>query len=94
MSISQDELRKIAQKLSKIPSESDALFQNISDTLDYMNLLNEVDTTDVIPTVSVISNPSYLRKDTESRDILWKDLLTCSHQKIIADHIALPNIMK
>ncbi len=69
MSISQDELRKIARKLSKIPSESDALLKNISDTLDYMNLLNECDTTNVVPTVSVISSPSILRKDTEKRNI-------------------------
>lgn len=69
MSISQDELRKIARKLSKIPSESDALLQNISDTLEYMKLLNEVDTTDVIPTVSVIESDSILRKDAEIRNI-------------------------
>lgn len=94
MSISQDELRKIARKLSKIPSESDALLKNISDTLDYMDLLSEVDTTGVVPTISVIAEASALRRDTELRDISWKDLLACSHQKVIADHIALPNIMK
>lgn len=69
MSISQDELRKIARKLSKIPSESDTLLQNISDTLEYMNLLGEVDTTNIVPTVSVIESSSLLRHDHESRNI-------------------------
>ncbi|MCH8518405.1 aspartyl/glutamyl-tRNA amidotransferase subunit C [Candidatus Gracilibacteria bacterium] len=94
MTISQDELKKIALKLSKIPSESDALLKNISDTLDYMELLNEVDTNGVIPTVSVIPESSILRSDDEERNISGKELLDCSHQKVVSGHIALPNIMK
>ena len=94
MSISQDELKKIARKLSKIPSESEALIWNISDILSYVELLNEVDTDWVIPTVSVIDRKSILRKDNEERNISGKDLLGCSEQKVVSDHIALPNIMK
>lgn len=94
MSISQDELKKIATKLSKIPSESEALIWNISDILDYVELLNEVHTDWVIPTVSVINRNTIARRDQEERNISGKDLLKCSEQKVVSDHIALPNIMK
>lgn len=95
MSISQEELQKIAKKLSKIPAENPKLLGNITDIIQYMDLLSEVDTTGVIPTVSVVQNAAVLRED-----ILWTDkisgeeLLKCSSQKIIANQIVLPNIMK
>lgn len=94
MSISQDELKKIAGKLSKIPSKNESLIWNISNILDYVELLSEVDTQWVVPTVSVIPQNSILREDQERRNITWKDLLNCSEQKVISNHIALPNIMK
>ena len=94
MSISQDELKKIAHKLSKIPSKNDALLKNISDTLKYMESLNKIDTQWVTPTVSVIDRSSLLRKDEEYRNISWEELLNCSKQKIISHYITLPNIMK
>jgi Asp-tRNA(Asn)/Glu-tRNA(Gln) amidotransferase C subunit len=43
MSISQDELKNIAEKLSKIPGDNDALLGNITDIIGYMDLLAEVD---------------------------------------------------
>lgn len=64
MSISQDELKKIAEKLSKIPGDNDKLLGNITDILAYMDLLKQVDTTDVIPTVSVVQQDARLREDT------------------------------
>ena len=95
MSISQTELQKIAEKLSKIPGDNSKLLWNITDILSYMELLNELDTSDVIPTVSVIQNKALFREDTIlPKDILPADLLKCSHQKVVAGQIVLPNIMK
>ena len=94
MSISQDELKKIAKKLSKLPDTNEALIWNINDILSYVELLSEVDTQGVIPTVSVIPDHSILREDYETRTITWKELLSCTDQSVISDHIALPNIMK
>lgn len=94
MSIAQDELKKIAENLSKIPSESGALIENINNILGYVQLLDELDTENVIPTVSVIDKASILRVDTETRNITWQELLSCSPQKIVSNHITLPNIMK
>lgn len=95
MSISQDELQKIAQKLSKIPATNEKLLWNISDILWYMDLLEEVDTQGVIPTVSVVEGHAHLREDTlESATHTNPDeLLSCTKQKVIADQIVLPNIM-
>lgn len=95
MSISQDELKKIAEKLSKIPADNAALLWNISDILGYMDLLSEVDTQWVIPTISVVDDNATLRKDEilNPTGATGKDLLATSKQKIVADQIVLPNIM-
>ena len=95
MSISQEQLKKIAEKLSKIPGDNEKILANITDILSYMELLNEVNTDGVIPTVSVVETEGTLRKDilsSQNRD--WTDLIACSHQKVVANQIVLPNIMK
>ena len=95
MSISQDELKKIAEKLSKIPGDNPALLGNITDILGYMDLLSQVDTTWVAPTVSVVENSAILREDTvhNPTQATGPDLLKNSNQKVVADQIVLPNIM-
>ena len=95
MSISQDELQKIAEKLSKIPGDNEKLLWNISDILGYMDLLQEVDTHWVIPTVSVVEGSAALRSDELSSPTgaSPKDLLNASEQKIVSGQIVLPNIM-
>lgn len=95
MSISQDELQKIAEKLSKIPGDNEALLGNINDILSYMDLLEEVDTDGVTPTVSVVEENAYLREDVIKSDKASpKELLDSTKQKVVADQIVLPNIMK
>lgn len=95
MSIIQDQIRKIAEKLSKIPGTNEKLVWNIQDILGYVELLNEIDTSGVIPTVSVIETVGKLRSDTKSPEISSpKELLACSNQKVISDQIVLPNIMQ
>lgn len=94
MSISQDELQKIAEKLSKIPGDNEKLLGNITDILSYMELLEKVDTTGVTPTVSVVEWEAHLREDTQKDDgPTPAELLSCSKQKVIANQIVLPNIM-
>lgn len=95
MTISQEQLQKIAQKLSKIPASNEKLLWNIQDILWYMDLLQELDTTGIVPTVSVVQGAAELRKDSprEHSHIKPQDLLDCSPQKVIAGTIVLPNIM-
>jgi Asp-tRNA(Asn)/Glu-tRNA(Gln) amidotransferase C subunit len=48
----------------------------------------------VIPTVSVITDNNALRPDVEKREITPAALLKTSKQKVIANQIALSDIMK
>lgn len=95
MSVSQEQIQKIAEKLSKIPGDNKKLVGNIQDIIWYMDLLEEVDTTWVPATVSVIDNKKPLRPDTEvGKTLQPQDLLNCSDQKVVENQIILPNIMK
>lgn len=95
MSISQEELQKIAEKLSKIPGDNEKLLWNITDILSYMDLLEEVDTAGVEPTVSVVEEIAHLREDELTpAQSTPKELLDCSNQKVVANQVVLPNIMK
>lgn len=95
MSISQDELKKIAEKLSKIPGDNEKLLGNITDIVSYMDLLSEVDTHNIIPTVSVVDDIAVLRNDAikNPTGASAKDLLASSQQKVVVNQIVLPNIM-
>lgn len=95
MTIAQDELQKMAKKLSKIPGENPKLFKNVSDILGYMDLLSEVKTDGVTPTVSVVDNNAHLREDKRVDPISTpSELLAQSEQKVVSWQIVLPNIMK
>lgn len=95
MSVTQEQIEKIAEKLSKIPGDNDKLIGNIQDILSYMELLEEVDTTGVVGTVSVIEETKDIRADKiDSGDISGEELLACSEQKVVGNQIILPNIMK
>jgi len=95
MTITQDQIQNTAQKLSKIPGSNEKLVGNIQDILGYMKLLEEIDTTWVVGTVSVIDNVKPLRKDIQSEKTTTPtDLLACSKQKVVGNQIILPNIMK
>ena len=96
MSLTQEQIEKLLNKLSKLRVQNTAeLTSSVNSIIDYIDILNEVDTTNVKPTVSVVQKQTILRKDEEQeKDILPWDLLECSPQKIIAKQIVVPNIMK
>ena len=87
MSLTQEQIEKLSKNLSKIRIDNEKLAQDV-------DLLNEVDTTGVKCTTSVIESESILREDIEKREVEPKDLLACSKQKVIANQIAISNIMK
>jgi len=60
-----------------------------------MDLLEEVDTTGVIPTVSVVEGSAALRSDEISAPtgVTPKELLDATQQKVVSGQIVLPNIM-
>ena len=95
MSLTQEQIKKISANLSKIPFDNPKIQDDLNNILKYFELLKEVDTEDVIPTYSVISKENILRKDELVQNtISRKELLECSNQQVIADQIAISNIMK
>lgn len=95
MTITQEQISNIARKLWKLKSKNEQrLLNDTNSILSYIDLLNEVDTNWVEPTVSVIKSTSTLKNDEEKRDISPKDLLACSSCKVIANQIAISDIMK
>ncbi len=94
MSLTQEQIEKLSKNLSKIRIDNEKLAQDVNWILHYVDLLNEVDTTGVKCTTSVIESESILREDIEKREVEPKDLLACSKQKVIANQIAISNIMK
>ncbi len=95
MSLTQEQIEKIIYNLSKVSLDNEEkALKNMNNILKYMELLQEVDTTNVEATISVINKENILRKDEVIDSNESKKLLNCSKQQIINNSIALPNIMK
>jgi aspartyl-tRNA(Asn)/glutamyl-tRNA(Gln) amidotransferase subunit C len=94
MTLTQEQIKKIAENLSKIPANDEKIAEDLNNILKYFELLNEVDTENVKPTYSVISKENSLREDEIKKNFSREELLACSQEQIIADQIAINNIMK
>ena len=95
MSLTQEQIEKLLKNLSKITTDNKKLWDDANEILQYIELLNEVDTTWVVPTISVIQKENTLREDIQKPSISTTDeLLACSHQKVINNQIAIGAIMK
>ena len=95
MSLTQEQIEKLSKNLSKLfPKNEEKLVWDVNEILWYMEMLNEVDTTWVKPTVSVIDTENKLRKDSiEKKQATNKELLSCSNQKVVWNQIAISSIM-
>lgn len=95
MILTQEQIKKLSINLSKIDLTEPKLWDDLNNILKYVDLLNELDTSWIKPTVSVIESENILRNDIElDKNISPSDLLACSNQKVIANQIAISNIMK
>jgi len=95
MSFTQEQIEKLSKNLSKISVDNEKTWEKIDWIIKYVELLNEVDTTWVKSTVSVIDTENTLREDKQQeKTISRKELLACSNQKVVANQIAITNIMK
>ena len=95
MSLTQEQIEKLSQNLTKIKNDDPKLVEDVNNIIGYIDLLNEVDTTGIEPTVSVVQQENTLRADVETqKETTTKELLACSSQKVVADQIAVSNIMK
>ena len=94
MSVTQDQIKKIAKNLCKLPSEEIKLIHDVNEILKYVEMLNEVDTTGVEPTISVVSKENTLREDIVSTTLATPlELLRCSPQKVVSWQITIGDIM-
>lgn len=94
MDLTQEQIKKLANNLSKLNLDDEKLSWDINEIIKYIDLLSEVDTTWVKPTISVVNKDNIPRKDIEKKkEISREELLACSNQKIIQDQIAVSNIM-
>jgi len=100
MSLTQEQIKKIAEKLSKIhlnEEKLEELWNDLNNILKYFELLKEIDTSWIEPTYSVINKENNsLREDEINKNKISdpRELLACSHQDVIANQIAINNIMK
>jgi len=95
MSGKQEQIKKIAEKLSKVPWTDPKIVNDLESILKYVDMLEEVDTTWVQPTISVVQVWTPLRQDiVTDKSVAPSELLKCSPQKVVSDQIVLPNIMK
>jgi len=95
MTLTQEQIKKIAENLSKIPADNQNIEKDLNNILKYFDLLQEVDTENISPTYSVISKKNILRKDElQEKTISREELLAQTNQQVIADQIAVNNIMK
>ena len=96
MILTQEQIEKLLNDLSKLGMKNaDKLTKDVNNIVLYMDILNQVNTDNVEPTVSVVKKENRLREDVEEQnDATPKDLLDCSPQKIINNQIAISNIMK
>lgn len=95
MSLTQEQIEKLSKNLSKISVDNEKTATGINWILKYVELLNEVDTTWTKATVSVINTENILREDNQKqKNISREELLNCSNQKVVANQIAITNIMK
>lgn len=93
MSLTQEQIDNISKNLSKLNISNDNT-GDINSILKYIDLLQNVDTENVKPTISVVEANTSLREDIVNEENISEELLKCSWQKIISNNIAISNIMK
>ena len=95
MSISIEEVRKIAQlaRIELTPEEQARHAETISAVLDYMKILNEVDTTGVEPTFQVTGLENVYRED-EVKPSLLRDKLIGQMPEVNEEELVVPGVFE
>lgn len=90
MALTKDHILHIARlaRLKLTDEEIDKYTGQLSQVLDYMNILNEVDTSNVQPTYQVTGLESVMEQDSIKTPLTSKDeLLGCSRLPVEAEQI-------
>lgn len=97
MSLSIEEVKKIAQlaRIELTPEEEKRHAETISAVLEYMTILNEVDTTGVEPTFQVTGLEGVVREDAVvecSADV--KEKLIGQMPKVVMNELVVPGVFE
>lgn len=95
MSLTVEEIRKIAElsRLKLTPEEESRYAVTISAVLEYMKILNEVDTTGIIPTSQVTGLEDVFREDVAEDSGLQKKILGQMPQ-VETDELVVPEVFE
>ncbi len=95
MALTKQEIKKIAQlaRLELTPEEESRYAETISAVLDYMKILNEVDTKNVEPTAQVTGLKNIVRPDEAKRCSANKKLMG-QVPKVYANELSVPGVFE
>lgn len=95
MALSKNEIKKIASlaRIDLTPEEEERHAETISAVLEYMELLNEVNTDKVEPTFQVTGLEGIVREDLPEPSIN-KEMLVCAMPKTKAGLLEVPGVFK
>lgn len=95
MSLTVEEVKKIATlaRLKLSPEEEERYAKTISAVLDYMTILNEVDTNGVEPTSQVTGLEDVFRED-ESRDSGLQSKLLNQMPEVKENELVVPEVFE
>jgi len=93
MSLSVEDVRKIAKlaRLELSPMEEKRYAETISVVLDYMKILNEVDTTGVESTSQVTKLQNIMREDIPRDSLIRKELIA-QMPKVKMEELIVPGV--
>ncbi|PIT88224.1 MAG: Asp-tRNA(Asn)/Glu-tRNA(Gln) amidotransferase GatCAB subunit C [Candidatus Magasanikbacteria bacterium CG10_big_fil_rev_8_21_14_0_10_36_32] len=95
MSLTNQEIKKIAQlaRLELTPEEENRYAETISAVLDYMKILNEVDTENIEPTAQVTGLKNVVRQDEIKKCSANKQLIE-QMPKVYANELSVPGVFE
>ncbi len=97
MELSQEQVRHIAKlaRLGLTDGEVKKFSTQLTNILQYIEVLNEVDTTSVAPTNQVTGLSNVMRKDVMSGDwVSREELLGCSELPVESDQIRVKPVIE
>lgn len=94
--LSKDQVKHIAElaRISISDEESEKYVTQLSGILDYMSVLNEVNTDDVPGTNQVSGLENITRPDVEERFCSKDELLKCTELKVVAGQVKVLKVIK
>lgn len=94
MQINEDLIRRLAQ-LAKLEFEGEELIhiqQDLTQILNFVDKLNELDTANIEPLIHIVNEVNHLREDVVKQEITHKEALLNAPKKD-SDYIRVPKVL-